>query len=324
MAHCLDFRTRTVSFDLHNIGQNAKMSLLSKLLHRSKSESSMKVPPKKDKDKDKDCNNSSQSPKQSPGSAPRRRFVRVVRDGQSVGEEYVNPHVTRRFSKNHWEQNYLKKSASLDEDDPCRPLPYTVTGHTILKKHHSVDSDTLCSDANKHAKFNEEVEVLEYDIKGKILAIHSDASILHAKLHEGDIIHEEVVLSRDACDAITVEGVEVELTSPSCIMLEVIKEATTPTDLSPDDDVTDDVTETTVLTEGLTTRTSDSDDDAEDLVSDSVFDETATDSSEHVPKASRQISAEEECSVKKSKLCSDTSSQSSIVDVEEKLKEVES
>jgi hypothetical protein len=225
--------------------------------------------------------------------------VRVVRDDQCLGEEYVNPHITRRLSKNHWEQRYLKKSASLDEseaDDPCRPLPYTVTGHTILKKHHSVDSDTLCSDTNKHAKFNEEVEVLEYDIKGKILAIHSDSSILHAKLHDGEIIHDEVVISRDSCDAISVEGIEVELALPSCVTLEVIKEATTPTDLSPESDVTD----TTFVSEGVTNRNSDSDEDADDLLSDSVFEESAD--SEHAPKASRQLSGEEEGSHKKSKL----------------------
>lgn len=325
MAQCLDdFRTRTVSFDLHNIGQGTKMSLLSKLLHRSKSESSMKVPPKKnEKEKEGPSSPSTQSPKQSPGAAPRRRFVRVVRDDQCLGEEYVNPHVTRRFSKNHWEKHYLKKSASLDEaEDSSRPLPYTVTGHTILKKHHSVDCDALCADTNKHAKFNEEVEVLEYDIKGKILAIHSDASILHAKLHDGEFVHDEVVLSRDACDAISVGEVEVELPVPACVTLEVITEATSPTeDDSPDSDVTD----TTVVTEGLTTAdaNTDSDNDAEDLESDSVFNEPTD--SEHVPKASRQISAEEECSVKKTKLEGDQVAKSiDSAACKGKLKEVES
>ncbi len=185
MANCFDFRQRTTSFDLHNIGRATKMSLLSKLF-RSKSDGQMKV---KKSPRSSPCTSPRGSPRGSPGAPPRRRFVRVVRDDQSEGEEYVNPHVVRKYNPGFWEKHHICKSQSLDED-VNRPLPYTVSGHTILKKHHSIDSaehsdeESPNPDNERHAKFKDDVEILEYDIKGKCLLIHSDSSVVYTKLHD--------------------------------------------------------------------------------------------------------------------------------------------
>ena len=93
----------------------------------------------------------------SPDATPRRRFVRVVRDNQHVGEEYQNPHVIRRYTKGFWEENNIRKASSLE--DTSRPLPYTVSGHTILKKHSFPETDCL---AHKRATFKNEVLVIEF------------------------------------------------------------------------------------------------------------------------------------------------------------------
>lgn len=91
-------------------------------------------------------------------AVPRRRFVRVVRDSEHVGEEYQNPHVIRRYTKGFWEENQqMRKASSLE--DTSRPLPYTVSGHTILKKHSFPESDCL---AHKRATFKNEVQVIVF------------------------------------------------------------------------------------------------------------------------------------------------------------------
>jgi len=89
-------------------------------------------------------------------TSPKRRFVRVVRDNEHVGEEYQNPHVIRRYTQGFWEEQNLRKASSLE--DTSRPLPYTVSGHTILKKP-STDPDCL---GHKRATFKNEVQVVEF------------------------------------------------------------------------------------------------------------------------------------------------------------------
>ena len=199
MAHCFDMRERSSSFDLHDIrkdtdehdgsgspdaSQQHKRSFLAKLI-RSISENSMR--------KKSPSASPAASPKNSPkpGTQRRRRFVRVIKNDEQVGEEYVNPHVVRKYEKGFWESKYMRKSASLDE--PQRPLPYKVTGPTILKKAHSMDSSEQSTTESpsgtpplsaKSCKFNEDVEVIEYDIKGKCLMIMNDAHVSHEKLHE--------------------------------------------------------------------------------------------------------------------------------------------
>ena len=100
--------------------------------------------------------------------------MRVVRDGDSSGEEYENPHVIRKYSQKYAHTRYaMKKSQSLEED--C-PLPYKVSGHTILKKHSSfeqsghqvTESPDQSPPSSKHASFKNEVEVIEFDRKEKI------------------------------------------------------------------------------------------------------------------------------------------------------------
>ncbi len=202
-----ELRERSNSFDLHDIkghhhdhGDGAeagehghhhfhfrhhhgKPSFLVKLI-RSLSETSMRK------------KSPSASPATSPKNSPkptavrRRRFVRVIKNDDQVGEEYVNPHVVRKYEQGFWESKYMRKSASLDE--PQRPLPYTVSGNTILKKAHSIDSAEPSPAGTpplsaKSCKFNEDVEVVEYDIKGKCLMIMNDAHVSHEKLHEENL-----------------------------------------------------------------------------------------------------------------------------------------
>ena len=128
-----------------------KFPKLSKLF-RSKSEQGFKLSPQ-------------QSPKTSPTAAPRRRFLRVVRDNECEGEEYENEHVVRRFSKKYWEQQ-MEEAQALQH---AVSLPYDVNSeHTILKKNTSTESDAENqSDApsptsNKRAYFKEEVQVIEF------------------------------------------------------------------------------------------------------------------------------------------------------------------
>lgn len=159
MASCFDFRMRTSSFDLHQLARSTKMARFSRLF-RSKSES------------DALLSSSPTSPKASPkavspGNPHRRRFVRVVRNAESEGEEYENPHIVRKYSKEFWESTQMPKSQSLETVD--RPLPYTVSGNTILKKHGSVDSaEGSPPTSARHAIFSEDVQVIEFDKREKI------------------------------------------------------------------------------------------------------------------------------------------------------------
>jgi hypothetical protein len=106
--------------------------------------------------------------------------VRVVRDDEAKGEEYVNPHVIRKYNKGFIEQQSMKKSASLD--DSHRTLPYTVTGPTILKKHRSMEADS--SGSHKHTCFKEDVEIIEFDVKEKCAHIMNEACIMHQRLQD--------------------------------------------------------------------------------------------------------------------------------------------
>lgn len=187
---------------------NKKQSLLSRLFRSisdpqglkqaSKAERSPKASPRP-------------TPRSSPGAPPHRRFMRVVRDDQAVGEEYVNPHVKRRYTAGYWErsQDRLTKSASLPDEHPRRrsgscsppnvgPLPYTVSGHTILKKVWSSvdDSDVTFSCSPKRATFAEEVEVVEFDIQQNC-ALISQNCVSRERLHD-DSDHTDSV-SEHAC-----------------------------------------------------------------------------------------------------------------------------
>lgn len=166
MAGCFDpIRPRTHSFDLHLLMQHTKIMKFSKLF-RSRSDSNVKSSPRSSPSVSPRT-----SPRSSPGAPARRRFMRVVRDEQSSGEEYENPHVIRKYTQKYAETLCLRKSQSMDEP---RSLPYTVSGHTILKKFSSFESESATATpdhsppSSKHASFREEVEVIEYDKKEKI------------------------------------------------------------------------------------------------------------------------------------------------------------
>ncbi|KAI0238633.1 hypothetical protein LSAT2_010633, partial [Lamellibrachia satsuma] len=167
MTSCFsfDFRSRTHSLDLAQAKQHQSLARLSRLF-RSKSDSSVK----------KIGAAEASSPSKAAGSAPsapapaRRRLMRVVRDAQSEGLEYENPHVIRKYTAGFWEQSNVEKEAATEGGaSDAKPLPYTVCGHTILKKHGSVDSNEDSPPCiHKHTSFNEEVTIMEYDKKGKI------------------------------------------------------------------------------------------------------------------------------------------------------------
>ena len=251
MAQCIkgEMRERSSSFDLHDIrkgrgdeghddpdahhghhhhhhGHHGKPNFLSKLF-RSISENSMRR------------KSPSASPATSPKNSPkpgsvrgRRRFVRVIKNDEQIGEEYINPHVVRKYEQGFWESKYMRKSASLD--DPPRPLPYTVSGPTILKKAHSVDSTENPASPSgtpplsaKSCKFNEDVEVIEYDIKGKCLMIMNDAHVSHEKLHEEALYcadAEALLLSAPRGDHVIVEPNDISETNYKLEALEVIDE----------------------------------------------------------------------------------------------------
>ena len=165
---CFDFRLRTRSFDLHQIAQNQKIKKLSNLL-RHNSVTSVKVPLKDSLPK---------ASKSSRGSTPvppahRRRLVRVIRDAQCPDME--NPFVVHKFSPEFFEQsNIERRSGSFSSGDKSTVLPYSVTGHTILKRQASecCDSDSLpqtpSPSVQKHASFQTDVIVIEFDKKSKV------------------------------------------------------------------------------------------------------------------------------------------------------------
>ena len=98
-----DFRYRTTSFDLHNIGASSKMSLLNKLF-RSRSDGSIRTGPTgspRTSPPGTPKNSPQVSPKNSPGAVNRRRFVRVIKNQESEGEEFENPHVIRKYSRGY-------------------------------------------------------------------------------------------------------------------------------------------------------------------------------------------------------------------------------
>ena len=94
--------------------------------------------------------------------------MRVVRNQESEGEEYENPHLVRRYTKEYWQAQQLQKSQSLEMSPDPENLPYTVSGHTILKKHSSGGDSDSSPPCTKHACFKEDIEVFEFDKKSKI------------------------------------------------------------------------------------------------------------------------------------------------------------
>jgi hypothetical protein len=171
MAGCLpDFRMRASSFDMHQLAQRHKLAKFTKLF-RSRSDTNVKSSPAGSPVPGSPKN----SPMSSPGGPPRRRFMRVVKDAERQGEEYENPHVIRRYTPRFVDEKWN----SMDDV----PLPYDPQEDSILKKGLSVDT-TLSAGSEgstgersppaceKHASFKEEVEIIEYDKKGKIQTCH--------------------------------------------------------------------------------------------------------------------------------------------------------
>lgn len=175
VSGCFDFRLRTRSFDLHQVAQHRRLKKLG-FHFRSESYTDIKTDVKKTSSA-KSLKNSSQPP------STNRRFVRVVRDSQNPDLE--NPHVIHRFSQDYIEHLSIERANSFSEG--VKPRPYVVKGHTILKKQTTVDkSDDLpeSPSLNKHAKFFDEVMVIEFDKK---CTIRKDLHVSHKeKLHDDD------------------------------------------------------------------------------------------------------------------------------------------
>jgi hypothetical protein len=104
----------------------------------------------------------------------------------------------------------IVRSLSESEQPGERPLPYEVTGHTILKKptlDYSSSSGTACSvssfgdgevtpSINKHTSFHDEVIVFEYDRKGKV--VEKTESVVKHTVHLHDAVFDDAD-SHDAC-----------------------------------------------------------------------------------------------------------------------------
>jgi len=104
-----------------------------------------------------------QSPTSRGGQAPRRRFMRVVKDENAPPPECVgdNPNVICRYSQEYLSKHYAQLERLRDSSRPT--LPYTTSGHTILKKS-STDptSDRRVPSATmKHTTFNDVVTVVD-------------------------------------------------------------------------------------------------------------------------------------------------------------------
>lgn len=207
---CFDFRRRTRSFDLHLLSHGgSKLKMLGRLFRSPSSEAS--------KQQKQAASSTGCSEPQSPGSsAPgtvtsprqspprRRRLVRVVRDvDPDVFGGDANPHVVHRFSDAFMRQKARRRNRAASESDcgNCygdgRRLPYEVTGHTILKKPslcHSASVNSCTGDdddsplsppltaSNKHASFRDEVVVIEFD--GKCRVVESTPVTRVVRLHD--------------------------------------------------------------------------------------------------------------------------------------------
>lgn len=187
VSGCFDFRLRTRSFDLHQVAQHRRLKKLG-FHFKSESDTEIKTDAKKTSST-KSLKNSSQPPSTS------RRFVRVVRDSQSPDLE--NPHVIHRFSQDYIEHLGIERANSFSEG--VKPKPYVVKGHTILKKQTTTDKPDDPPESpsiNKHAKFFDEVMVIEFD---KECTIRKDLHVSHReKLHDeegksGSVVTEETV-----------------------------------------------------------------------------------------------------------------------------------
>lgn len=182
VAGCFDFRLRTRSFDLHQLAQRQKRKKFG-LLFKFNSETDVKTcsnsknTPPASPSKNSPRNSPRNSPQSSPGSARRSRFIRVLRNARDPDLE--NPHVVHRFSQDFLEQSYERERSTTSSSKgggSKKALPYRVTGHTILKRHATIDVMTDSdpelqhspSVVNKHASFFDDVVVIEFDTKCKI------------------------------------------------------------------------------------------------------------------------------------------------------------
>jgi len=120
---------------------------------------------------------------QPPPAPPRRRFMRVVKDENAPPPESVgdNPNVICRYSQEYLTRHYaeLERRGARDPAD-CSgsrlTLPYTTSGHTILKKS-STDptsdrSERASSTALKHTTFCDVVTVVDSDLPGDVHQEH--------------------------------------------------------------------------------------------------------------------------------------------------------
>lgn len=164
-------------------------SMLAKLLSlfRSKSDTPVKsASTTKSQSKSRSKNRSASSSPTGSGAAPRRRFVRVVRDAEARAPEIVddNPHVICRYSQSFLEEHYRRSPEELVN----RPLPYVTSGHTILKKSQT-DPTPSCEQhsptVGKHATFKDIVEVIEFSGQDRV---ETGPHITHeARLHDDDV-----------------------------------------------------------------------------------------------------------------------------------------
>lgn len=163
--------------------------MLTKLLSLFRSKSDTPAKPTsttKSNSKLRSKNRSASSSPTGAEAAPRRRFVRVVRDAEAHAPEVIddNPHVICRYSQSFLEEHYRNSSEELVN----RPLPYVTSGHTILKKSQT-DPTPSCEQhsptVGKHATFKEFVEVIEFS--GQDVVETGRHATHEARLHDDDV-----------------------------------------------------------------------------------------------------------------------------------------
>lgn len=114
------------------------------------------------------------------GQPPRRRFLRVVKDENAPPPECIgdNPNIICRYSQEYLTRHYAEVERSRDVDRSKPTLPYTTSGHTILKKSSTdpTSDRSAPSTTMKRTTFCDVVTVVDSD----------DGEVHEERLHEVD------------------------------------------------------------------------------------------------------------------------------------------
>jgi hypothetical protein len=158
-------------------------------------------------------------------AAPRRRFMRVVKDENAPPPECIgdNPNIICRYSQQYLRQHYAeveqqRRRHATGGDVPA--LPYTTSGHTILKKsstdptsnYASTAGGGSVSDVMKHATFSDVVTVVETgDGTTHEEQLHdNDSEVNSEDVMTGSTTNKKEFFLVDDTESNVVQAVEVE------------------------------------------------------------------------------------------------------------------